>query len=142
MRWSVGWRSPRKSVSSVRAASTPMSVPRSRSRTGTSHHPCSASAALAPRAIERSRTMAQQPRPPSALSLGGVIGLGLVVWGRVSLSELGWRAERLGPDLLKGALGGLGCCAIVLLLSMARGASAAEALQGWWDVPVLERLLG
>src|SRR5678815_1641417 len=37
----------------------------------------------------------------SALSLGGVIGLGLVVWGRVSLSGLGWRAERLGPDVLK-----------------------------------------
>src|SRR5215470_13738363 len=58
----------------------------------------------------------------SVLSLGGVIGLGLVIWGRVSLAELGWRAERLGPDLLKGALGGLACCAIVLLISMTRGA--------------------
>jgi membrane protease YdiL (CAAX protease family) len=78
----------------------------------------------------------------SVLSLGGVIGLGLVVWGRVSLAELGWRAERLGPDLLKGTLGGLACCAIVLLISMSGGASAAETLQGWWEVPFLERLLG
>ena len=79
---------------------------------------------------------------PSESTLGGVIGLGLVVWGRVSLAELGWRAERLGPDLLKGVLGGLACCAIVLLISMTLGASAAEALQGWWGVPFLERLLG
>ena len=78
----------------------------------------------------------------SVLSLGGVIGLGLVVWGRVSLAELGWRAERLGPDLLKGAFGGLACCAIVLLIAMTRGATATEALQGWWEVPLLERLLG
>jgi membrane protease YdiL (CAAX protease family) len=78
----------------------------------------------------------------SLLSLGGVIGLGLVVWGRVSPAELGWRAERMGPDLLRGALGGLACCAIVLLISMNRGASAAETLQGWWEVPFLERLLG
>jgi len=78
----------------------------------------------------------------SVLSLGGVIGLGLVVWGRVSLAELGWRAERLGPDLLKGVLGGLACCVIVLLVSMTLGASAAETLQGWWGVPFLERLLG
>jgi membrane protease YdiL (CAAX protease family) len=78
----------------------------------------------------------------SVLSLGGVVGLGLLLWGRISLAELGWRAERLGPDLVKGVLGGLGCCAIVLLISMSRGATVTEALQGWWEVPVLERLLG
>ena len=78
----------------------------------------------------------------SVLSLGGVVGLGLLLWGRVSLAELGWRAERLGPDLVKGVLGGLACCAIVLLISMSRGATVTEALQGWWGVPVLERVLG
>ena len=78
----------------------------------------------------------------SVLSLGGVIGLGLLVWGRVSLAELGWRAERIGPDLLRGALGGAACCGIVLLISMSRGATATETLQGWWEVPFLERLLG
>ena len=78
----------------------------------------------------------------SVLSLGGVIGLGLLVWGRVSLAELGWRAERLGPDLLRGAVGGAACCGIVLLISMSRGATAIETLQGWWEVPFLERLLG
>ena len=78
----------------------------------------------------------------SVLSLGGVIGLGLLVWGRVSLAELGWRAERLGPDLLRGAVGGAACCGIVLLISMSRGATATETLQGWWEVPFLERLLG
>ena len=78
----------------------------------------------------------------SVLSLGGVIGVGLLVWGRVSLAELGWRAERLGPDLLRGAVGGAACCGIVLLISMSRGATAIETLQGWWEVPFLERLLG
>ena len=78
----------------------------------------------------------------SVLSLGGVIGLGLVIWGRVSLGELGWRTERLGPDLLKGLLGGIACCGIVLLVSMTRGATASETFQGWWAVPVPERLLG
>ena len=78
----------------------------------------------------------------SVLSLGGVIGLGLLVWGRVSLAELGWRAERIGPDLLRGAVGGAACCGIVLLISMSRGATATETLQGWWEVPFLERLLG
>ena len=78
----------------------------------------------------------------SVLSLGGVIGVGLLVWGRVSLAELGWRAERIGPDLLRGALGGAACCGIVLLISMSRGATATETLQGWWEVPFLERLLG
>jgi len=34
------------------------------------------------------------------------------------------------------------CCGIVLLLQLAAGASAAEALRGWWSVPLLERLLG
>ncbi|HEY3588122.1 MAG TPA: CPBP family intramembrane glutamic endopeptidase, partial [Myxococcaceae bacterium] len=78
----------------------------------------------------------------SVLSLGGVIGLGLLVWGRVSLAELGWRAERLGPDLLKGAVGGAVCCGIVLLISLSQGATTGETLQAWWQVPVLERLLG
>ncbi len=78
----------------------------------------------------------------SVLSLGGVIGLGLLVWGRVSLAELGWKAERLGPDLLRGAVGGAVCCGIVLLVSMSHGATAAETLQAWWEVPFLERLLG
>ena len=78
----------------------------------------------------------------SVLSLGGVIGLGLLVWGRVSLAELGWRAERIGPDLLRGAVGGAACSGIVLLISMSRGATATETLQGWWEVPFLERLLG
>ena len=78
----------------------------------------------------------------SALSLGGVIGLGLLVWGRISLAELGWRSDRLGRDLLRGMVGGIACCGIVLLVSMSRGATAAEALQGWWTVPLLERVLG
>jgi membrane protease YdiL (CAAX protease family) len=78
----------------------------------------------------------------SVLSLGGVIGLGLLVWGRIPLAELGWRAGRVGPDLLRGAVGGAVCCGIVLLISMSRGATAAETLQAWWGVPVLERLLG
>ena len=77
----------------------------------------------------------------SVLSLGGVIGLGLLAWGRVSLVELGWSAARLGPDLARGLLGGAACCGIVLLLQMTAGASAAEALQGWWVVPPLERLV-
>jgi membrane protease YdiL (CAAX protease family) len=76
------------------------------------------------------------------LSLGGVIGLGLLVWGRVSLAELGWRAERLGPDVLGGVVGGASCCAIVFLISLSQGATAGETLQAWWGVPVLERLLG
>jgi membrane protease YdiL (CAAX protease family) len=78
----------------------------------------------------------------SVLSLGGVIGLGLVGWGRLSLRDLGWSAERLGPDLVRGLLGGAVCCGIVLLLQMSAGATAGEALQGWWSVPPLERLLG
>jgi membrane protease YdiL (CAAX protease family) len=78
----------------------------------------------------------------SVLSLGGVVGLGLMLWGRISLAELGWRADRLGPDLVRGGVGGLVCCGIVLLVSMSRGATAAETMQGWWAVGVLERLLG
>ena len=78
----------------------------------------------------------------SVLSLGGVIGLGLLVWGRISLGELGWRADRLGPDLVRGVVGGIACCGILLLISMSRGATAAETVQGWWTVPFLERLLG
>ena len=78
----------------------------------------------------------------SLLSLGVVIGLGLLVWGRLSLRDLGWSAERLGPDLARGLLGGAVCCGIVLLLQMLAGASATEALRGWWSVPPLERLLG
>lgn len=78
----------------------------------------------------------------SVLSLGGVIGLGLVLWGRISLAELGWRADRLGPDVARGLVGGAACCGIVLLVSMSRGATAAETLQAWWAVPLLERLLG
>ncbi len=77
----------------------------------------------------------------SVLSLGGVIGLGLLVWGRVSLAELGWRTDRLGPDLARGVLGGLGACAIVLLVQMTAGATAAEVLQAWASVSPLERLL-
>ena len=78
----------------------------------------------------------------SVLSLGGVVGLGLVLWGRVSLPELGWRADRLGQDLVRGVVGGIACCGIVLLISMSRGATAAETLQGWWQVSFPERLLG
>lgn len=77
----------------------------------------------------------------SVLSLGGVIGLGLVVWGRISLAELGWRAGRLGADLGRGLAGGLACCAIVLLVQMTAGATAPEVLQGWASTPALERLL-
>ena len=78
----------------------------------------------------------------SVLSLGGVVGLGLVLWGRISLVELGWRADRLGPDVVRGLVGGAVCCGIVLLVSMSRGATAVETLQGWWSVGFLERLLG
>lgn len=78
----------------------------------------------------------------SVLSLGGVVGLGLVLWGRISLAELGWRADRLGPDVVRGLLGGAVCCFIVLLVSMSRGATATETLQSWWSVGFLERLLG
>jgi membrane protease YdiL (CAAX protease family) len=78
----------------------------------------------------------------SVLSLGGVVGLGLVLWGRVSFPELGWRADRLGPDVVRGVLGGIACCGVVLLISMSRGATAAETLEGWWQVSLLERLLG
>jgi len=39
-------------------------------------------------------------------------------------------------------VGGAACCGIVLLISMSRGATAIETLQGWWEVPFLERLLG
>jgi len=77
----------------------------------------------------------------SVLSLGGVIGLGLLRWGRLSLAELGWSAARLGPDLARGLLGGAVCCGIVLLIQMSAGASAREVLQGWWSAPPLERLL-
>ena len=77
----------------------------------------------------------------SVLSLGGVIGLGLLRWGRLSLADLGWSTARLGPDLARGVLGGAACCGIVLLLQMSAGASAAEVLHGWWAVPPLERLL-
>ena len=77
----------------------------------------------------------------SVLSLGGVIGLGLLRWGRLSLAELGWSAARLGPDLARGVLGGAVCCGIVLLIQMSAGASALEVLQGWWSAPPLERLL-
>jgi membrane protease YdiL (CAAX protease family) len=77
----------------------------------------------------------------SVLSLGGVVGLGLVVWGRISLASLGWRADRLGPDIVQGVAGGIVCCGIVLLVSMSRGATAAETLHGWWQVSLLERLL-
>jgi len=77
----------------------------------------------------------------SVLSLGGVVGLGLVVWGRISLASLGWRADRLGPDVVQGVVGGIVCCGIVLLVSMSRGATAAETLYGWWQVSFLERLL-
>jgi len=78
----------------------------------------------------------------SVLSLGGVVGLGLVVWARISLASLGWRADQLGPDLVRGVVGGLVCCGIVLLISMSGGATAAETLQGWWQVLLPERLLG
>lgn len=77
----------------------------------------------------------------SVLSLGGVIGLGLLGWGRLSLADLAWSAARLGPDLARGLLGGLACCGIVLLIQMSAGATAAEILQGWWSAPPLERLL-
>ena len=77
----------------------------------------------------------------SALSLGGVIGLGLLRWGRLSLADLGWSTFRLGPDLARGLLGGAACCGIVLLLHMSAGENATEAVQGWWSVPPLERLL-
>ncbi len=77
----------------------------------------------------------------SVLSVGGIIGLGLLVWGRLSLGELGWSTARLGPDLARGLLGGAACCGIVLLFQMAAGASASEVLEGWWAVPPLERLL-
>jgi len=77
----------------------------------------------------------------SVLSLGGVIGLGLLRWGRLSLFELGWSAARLGPDLARGVLGGAVCCGIVLLIQMSAGASAPEVLHGWWSAPPLERLL-
>lgn len=77
----------------------------------------------------------------SVLSLGGVLGLGLLRWGRLSLVDLGWSTVRLGPDLARGVLGGAACCAIVLLLQMSAGATATEAFQGWWSVPPLERLL-
>ncbi|HSP20394.1 MAG TPA: CPBP family intramembrane glutamic endopeptidase [Myxococcaceae bacterium] len=77
----------------------------------------------------------------SILSLGGVIGLGLLRWGRLSLADLGWSTARPGPDLARGLLGGAACCGIVLLLRMSAGETAAEALQGWWSVPPTERLL-
>jgi len=77
----------------------------------------------------------------SVLSVGGVLGLGLLRWGRLSLADLGWSTVRLGPDLARGLLGGAGCCGIVLLLEMTAGATATEAIQGWWSIPPLERLL-
>jgi membrane protease YdiL (CAAX protease family) len=77
----------------------------------------------------------------SVLSIGGVIGLGLFRWGRLSLAEVGWSTARLGPDLARGLLGGAACCGIVLLLQMTAGATASEALGSWWGDSALERLL-
>ncbi len=42
----------------------------------------------------------------SVLSVGGVLGLGLLRWGRLSLADLGWSAARLGPDIGRGCSAG------------------------------------
>jgi membrane protease YdiL (CAAX protease family) len=77
----------------------------------------------------------------SVLSIGGVIGLGLFRWGRLSLADVGWSTARLGPDLARGLLGGAACCGIVLLLQMTAGATASEALASWWGASPQEHLL-
>jgi hypothetical protein len=68
----------------------------------------------------------------------------LVVWARISLASLGWRADELGPDRSAGVAGRarlLRHRAPDLDVQAGR-ASAAETLQGWWQVSLPERLLG
>ena len=62
------------------------------------------------------------------LQLVGVVGLGLLAWGRMTTRSLGWRLEG-ARDVVLGLCGALGlatCTVIVILLS---GGNAHELLQ-------------
>ena len=50
-----------------------------------------------------------------ALSLGVVIGIGLLWFGRVGVAEIGWRFDQIGRDLLFGLLGLVGMIGSVVV---------------------------
>jgi uncharacterized protein len=75
------------------------------------------------------------------LQAGGVVGLGLILWGRESLPGLGWRSPRLFADLALGVLGFLVLAAVVLFLSAALGSPLRETLSSWLHQPTRVRLL-
>ncbi|MDD9946624.1 MAG: CPBP family intramembrane metalloprotease [Myxococcales bacterium] len=51
-------------------------------------------------------------------SVGGVVGLGLLLLGRVRPGDLGWRVDQLGRDVVAGLIGvvGLVACMLVVML--------------------------
>ena len=65
------------------------------------------------------------------LQAGGVIGFGLLRWGRTSLPALGWKSAHLLADVGFGLLGFGLLAAVVLALSLALGSSVEETVASW-----------
>jgi membrane protease YdiL (CAAX protease family) len=76
-----------------------------------------------------------------ALEVGLVVVLGLLVVGKLSLRELGWRSERPGAHIALGLAGGVVCTGIVFALSAALGASPSEVGRTIADYTAAQRLL-
>jgi membrane protease YdiL (CAAX protease family) len=75
------------------------------------------------------------------LQAGGVVGLGLLYWGRMSLPALGWRSRNFVGDVGFGLLGFGLLVAVVLALSAALGSPVRETLDSWLHQPPRVRLL-
>jgi membrane protease YdiL (CAAX protease family) len=71
----------------------------------------------------------------------GVVGLGLLLWGRESLRGLGWLSRSLLADLGVGVLGFVLLAAVVLCLSAVLGNPLRETLSSWLHQPPRVRLL-
>jgi uncharacterized protein len=76
-----------------------------------------------------------------ALEVGLVVVFGLLVVGKLSLRELGWRSERPGAHIALGLAGGVVCTGIVFALSAALGASPSEVGRTIADYTAAQRLL-
>jgi len=67
---------------------------------------------------------------------GAVVGLGLVRWGRLPLSALGWHSRTPRQDCAAGLLGFLLVAAVVLGLRAAEGGPVRETLGLWLHQPL------
>jgi membrane protease YdiL (CAAX protease family) len=72
---------------------------------------------------------------------GLVVGLGLLVVGKTSLRELGWRTERLGRSLVLGLAGGVAVIAFTVGVSMLMGSTFGELMAQLTGYSAGQRLL-